>query len=786
MSTFKKDTFSLKLVFSIFGILKQELITHYFSLQMNKILPLFMLMIFLFSCTQKQENTTSQVLIKGATLLNLQDEKGNFYDIKNGYILFHENKIIDLGELNENTTFPQNARIIDASNKFILPGLIDGFAVLNSQFYANAFLSKGVTTIIGVDGGRRGWFYPNANPSPDFYMLESVGDKAKSDSAHLYDLKELHNEGYKIALLKYKLTPGQVQLIHKEAKKLNMGTIGELGFTSYAEGVKTGVDAFVHTTRYSLDVAPKQMREAVAKEPFSNDLESAKWKYYQYLYSLDTTNQQLHNHAKTLASGSTFLMPTLSLLYADLPEHKNPWNDPVSQILNPADINSPVNKTTGNHEYSDKIQENYTAMALQELKIENIYQRNGNKYLAGSACDVWGTMPGISLHTELELLHKIGLNKRDVLAAATSNFSEAFGWKTGKLEKGFEADILVLDKNPLENLENLNSIDFLFNNGIEINLDSLLKLPFEENLADGTIVFRQPYNPFNDTAVQRLVYEPLSKKIKPEFSFVKNIKMEEILYISDGLRVKAYLAYPKNAENLPAIIYNRGGNREFSKISQERIVDILGRMASWGYVAIGTQYRGNDGGDGEEEFGGADVNDVLNLIPVLENLPQADAEKIGMLGKSRGGMMTYLALMKTEKIKSAVIIGGVTDLQMMNDSRGGEMEKYVYQQLIPSYFENKDSVLKIRSAITRVYEISKNCPILIMHGTADWRVSPNESINMASAFQQHKIPYRLVMMEGEDHSLTTKKEEANKITEDWFNRFLIQNEKLPNLELHGN
>ena len=743
------------------------------------------LIISLFSCNQKQENTTSQTFIKGATLLNLQNENGDFYDIQNGYILFNENKIIDFGELNESTTFPENVKIIDASGKFILPGLIDGFAVLNSQFYANAFLKKGVTTIIGVDGGRRGWFYPNANPSPDFYMLESVGDEIKSDSAHLDDLKELHKEGYKIALLKYKLTPGQVELIHNEAKKLNMGTIGELGYTSYGKGVEIGVDAFVHTTRYSLDVVPKEMREAVAEEPFSNDLESAKWKYYKYLYSLDTTNQQLHNHAKTLASGTTFLMPTLSLLYADLPEHKNPWNDPVSIILNPADINSPVNKITGVHDYPVEIQNNYTSMAVQELKTETIYKRNGNRYLAGSATDVWGTMPGISLHTELELLEKIGLSKREVLAAATSNFSEAFGWKTGKLENGFEADILVLDKNPLENLDNLNRISFLFNNGFEIKLDSLLNLAFEENLPNGEVVYHKTYNPYNDTAVQNLVYKLHSKSFKPEFSFMKNIEMKEIYYMSDGLRVKAYMAYPKNANNLPAIIYNRGGNREFSKISPKRVVDILARMASWGYVAIGTQYRGNDGGDGEEEFGGADVNDVLNLIPVLENLPQADAKKIGMLGKSRGGMMTYLSLMKTDKIKAAAVIGGVTDLKLMNDSRGGEMEKYVYQQLIPDYFENKDSLLHARSAINRVNEISKNCPILIMHGTADWRVSPSESINMATAFQKEKIPYRLVMMEGEDHSLTSKKEEANQIIQDWFNRFLIQNEKLPNLELHG-
>lgn len=747
---------------------------------------LFILLGFvILSCVPEQQPASNMVFIKGATLLNLQDDEGDFYDLPRAYILFEGNEILDIGVFDEKAKIPKDARIIDATGKFILPGLIDGFAVLNNQSYANAFLAKGVTTIIGVDGGRRGWFYPNANPGPDFYRLESVGDEPKSDSAQLNDLRNLHKEGFKIALLKYQLRPNQVALLQKEAKKLGMGTIGELGYTSYAEGVEIGVDAFVHTTRYSLDVAPEKIRKAVAEYPFSNDLNSPKWKYYQHLFSMEVPNPELNKHAKTLASGRSFIMPTLSLLYADLPNHKNPWNDDVAKILNPADINNPVDKITGNHLYTPEEQENYTAMGLQELKIENVYQQNGCKYLAGSATDVWGSMPGISLHTEMELLHRIGLSNRDVLAAATQNFSDAFGWKAGKLQKGFEADILILDKNPLKDLENLNSITQLFNNGEEVDLEKLLELPCDPNLPDGQIIYRQAYDPFDDSATKQLVFEPNTKTLKPEFSFLKSIAMEELFYMSDGLRVKAYMAYPKGADQLPGIIYNRGGNREFSKIYPYRVVDILARIASWGYVAIGSQYRGTDGGDGQEEFGGADVNDVLNLLPLLENLPQANADKIGMLGKSRGGMMTYLSLMKTDKIKAAAVVGGLADLQLMNDGRGGEMEHYVYSQLMPNYWENKEALLKERSAISRISEISKNCPILLMHGTADWRVSPTETMNMASAFQEAKIPYRLLMMEGADHGLTENKEESEEIIREWFNRFLVKNEKLPNLNKHG-
>lgn len=737
------------------------------------------------STSQHKEIMSRGTFIKGVTILNLQDKNGNFYDIPSGYLYFRNNKIVDFGIFHSNIKIPAHVRVIDAHGKYLLPGLIDGFAVINNQFYANAYLAKGITSLIGVDGGRRGWFYPNAHPSPDFYRLESVGDDPKPDSALLNDLHRLHREGYKIALLKYQLRPNQVALLQKEAKKLGMGTIGELGFTSYAQAVDIGVDAFVHTTRYSLDIAPESMRKAVAMHPFSDKMNSPKWRYYRYLFSMDTSSPLYHKHARKLASGRSFIMPTLSLLYADLPQHKNPWNDPVSKIINPADINNPVDKKTGMHAYSAKQQANYTAMGLQELKIESVYRNYGCRYLAGSASDVWGTMPGISLHTELELLHRIGLSNRQALAAATVNFTKAFGWNTGKIQKGFQADLLILDKNPVKNLENLNHIDRLFNNGKEVDIPSLLTLPIHRQLPDGTIVWQNSYDPYGDSAVKSMVFLPGTKRFKPAYAFLKDIQMEEIYYMSDGLRVKAYAAWPKGAKNLPVIIYNRGGNREFSKIYPYRVVDILARMAHWGYVVIGSQYRGNDGGDGQEEFGGADVDDVLNLFPLLKQLPQANVSKTGMLGKSRGGMMTYLALMRTKKIKAAVVMGGLADLRLMNDSRGGEMEKYVYSQLIPDYWQHKSEALARRSALTRVKEITRQTPILLMHGTADWRVPPFESLKMATEFQRLKIPYRLIMMEGADHGMTERKTEVNGFIKNWFRRFLLQNEKLPVLQPHG-
>jgi len=435
-------------------------------------LLLLSLSLTILSCSTIGDKKASGTLITGATLIN---PGTNTEIIESSYLYFADNEIISYGSMAETTNLPVAVEVIDARGKYLIPGLTDGFATLNNQAYANAYLLKGITTVIEVDGYRRGPYYPNANPAPDIYRLEGVGEEPASDDDLIAKVDSIHQVGYKVLLMMYSLTPEQTKLVYDHAKSLGLATIGELGMTTYKEGMEIGLDAFVHTTRYSLDVAPRDMADAVAHAPFSNNLNSPKWTYYKYLTQLEEGNTALLEHAKNLAASNSYIMPTMSLSYLDLPEAQNPWDDPVAKILNPEDINRPADPTTGKHSIGAEEQEAYSNLIANETTvIEPTYYQAGAKYLSGSATDVWGTMPGISLHTELMLLHtKAGLSLEQVLAATTVNFSNAFGWKVGQLKPGFEADILILDKNPLEDLANFTAISQMFNNGIEINRDSL-------------------------------------------------------------------------------------------------------------------------------------------------------------------------------------------------------------------------------------------------------------------------------------------------------------------------
>lgn len=244
------------------------------------------------------------------------------------------------------------------------------------------------------------------------------------------------------------------------------------------------------------------------------------------------------------------------------------------------------------------------------------------------------------------------------------------------------------------------------------------------------------------------------------------------------------MAVPKKAGKYPCIIFNRGGNRQFGALNPISILRFLGQVSSWGYVVIGSQYRGNDGGEGKEEFGGADVNDVLNLIPCLQNIGKADTSRLGMFGWSRGGMETYLALTKTCRMKAAVIGSGAADAYVNIKFRPG-MDS-VYMALAPGYFQNRDSILKARSAVYFADKICSTTPLLLLIGSADWRVPPAEQFEMVNKLYELKHPLRVEFLEGGQHSLIEHYDEVNRAVRIFFDTYVRDKKPLPNLEPHGN
>jgi len=402
------------------------------------------------------------IALVGATIIDVGDFGNSTEDLVDGVVLVDGGLITAVGPRSV-VEIPKGVRVVDVAGHFLVPGLTDGFAAINNQAYADAHLECGVTSIIAVSGGRRGPLMTEVQRGPHIRRLKSVGDEGAMLEQHIEALEGLAEEGVEIALLMYALTPEQLQPLVHRAHELGLGTIGELGHTPYADGVAAGLDAVVHTTRYSLGLAPEAMAKAVADQPFSDDLESPKWSYYRWLSELSPSDPSIAAYAESLAGGRTALMPTFSLLHLDRPWAANPWKDPVARLLDASDIDAPAAAATGRHQYSAVRQVAYSAVARAQFLLEEAYFRAGARYLAGSATDVWGTMPGISLHAELDSLVRLGLTEGQALAAATSNFAAAFpNWgRRGEVKEGWSADLLVLSADPRVDIANLRAISMV-------------------------------------------------------------------------------------------------------------------------------------------------------------------------------------------------------------------------------------------------------------------------------------------------------------------------------------
>lgn len=295
---------------------------------------------------------------------------------------------------------------------------------------------------------------------------------------------------------------------------------------------------------------------------------------------------------------------------------------------------------------------------------------------------------------------------------------------------------------------------------------------------DGKLLERTPYTVADSSIAQ------WSSRMPDIDGIVAGVRISRITYLSDGLKVKGYLAVPTGEGPFPSVVYCRGGNRDYGKIGDGQILRYLANMASWGYVVVGTQYRGNDGGEGKEEFGGADVNDVLNLIPLLAQLPEADTARIGLFGGSRGGLMAYLALTRTTRMKAAIILSGMSDAHATVADRP-EMETNAFAPVMPGYALNRDSVLSTRSPVRWADRLCKTRPILIEAGTSDWRVKADHAIAMAQALLACKHPFRMLMLEGADHGLSEYRDEADHATRLFLDTYVRDGKTWPSLVAHG-
>lgn len=269
---------------------------------------------------------------------------------------------------------------------------------------------------------------------------------------------------------------------------------------------------------------------------------------------------------------------------------------------------------------------------------------------------------------------------------------------------------------------------------------------------------------------------PIEKfqRIFPRSDYEKykaNLSCYFFTYDSSGYEVRGIAILPKDqADSLEStnsasknkvVIFNRGGNKSrkhtlnFSSLFRYHFP-----LAEQGYIVISSQYRGAEvwrnydpERHGKDEFGGRDVEDVINLAPIIKGIPSAQSDSLAMFGWSRGAMMSLLAAKQMPNIDSLILGGAPVDL-LAQTSQRPQLEKYVFARLIPNYQTEKETALIQRSALYWPEQIPKQLPILMLHGTLDKRTDITPVRKFAKALKQQGQMIKLVEYDDGHHGLT--------------------------------
>lgn len=211
-----------------------------------------------------------------------------------------------------------------------------------------------------------------------------------------------------------------------------------------------------------------------------------------------------------------------------------------------------------------------------------------------------------------------------------------------------------------------------------------------------------------------------------------NIRLFIVTYLSQGLKVKGLLAEPDDDQMYDGFLYLRGGIKNVGKVRPSRIV----QFAAEGFIVFAPYYRGNQGGEGDEDFAGEDRADGISGFTLLEQHKRVKPENIHIFGFSRGGIMALWTAIYCKSAASVVTWGGVSDMfltyvervdlrRMMKRVIGGTPSK------VPNEY-------KYRTPLFAVDELV--APVLIIHGEKDNNVSIEHAYRLEKILKEKDKP----------------------------------------------
>lgn len=423
--------------------------------------------------SNRQNNAT--YVIKNVNVITMTKENKV---IKNATVVVKENKIHSI-----NKSIPENSVIIDGINKWLIPGLIDmhvhtladgaPFVIYptkgplvsyKTQYNMTPYIANGVTTVFDLAArtehfGQRNEIIRGDVIGPRMAMAKVIGGKksnpiAKTPSDGRNAVRFAKEEGYEFIKVYTWLNEETFKAVIDEAKKQNMKVVGHIPVAFEGKSAK---DIFI----------PHFGLIAHAEE-FSKQTDDYSYKKAQ-------------EFARLAKENGTWLIPNLTNMLSisqQATSLQNIKNLQGFKYVHPL-MQSKWLTSNGYYGASEKLIAYYNKQYDFHMLIVKAFKEAGVPMVAGTDAGISGVIWGFSLHDELKLLVEAGLTNEEALTSATRSGAE---WleiddKIGTIETGKFADLILLEANPLDDINNTQKISGVFVNGKWINrskIDSML------------------------------------------------------------------------------------------------------------------------------------------------------------------------------------------------------------------------------------------------------------------------------------------------------------------------
>jgi hypothetical protein len=408
-----------------------------------------------------------------------EDFKSNSYLIKNvnvipmstDTVLKHYDVLVKDGKLAEIAPeiTPADIKVIDGNNAYLMPGLIDMHVHVWDEYELGLYLANGVTAV------RNLWGLPmhlrmkddiNSDEiiAPSFYTTgpkltgsEFIGD----DNLNLYSADEAvekvqsyKDKGYDFLKTYYGLPEDIFSAIIEQARISDMDIVAH-------PSQKVPFSYHLNSQIKSIEHA-----EEIVQQPLQFELDTlklrpiidtiAKFKQANYCPTL-TVFHNIYNMMviDTILESESLLFMNPLIKSEDSHNQFDRWsnakqNDP-----------STIQRIKNQHDF--------------HLTIVKKLHEAGVNIICGTDAGIGVTLPGFSIHEELAFYKQAGLSNYEVLKTATINASQTHKLMNdlGSIKKGKIANLILLDENPIENLETLKNPEWVMVNGRQLTKKTL-------------------------------------------------------------------------------------------------------------------------------------------------------------------------------------------------------------------------------------------------------------------------------------------------------------------------